>query len=409
MPRVKRSARGQAHRNPEGVLHIAAGGYGFVDTPEGEFFVPASKMGGAFDGDTVEIKPVSVNYDHPQPKKEHNAVGKRPTARVVGIVARAHDTVVGRYEVAEPFGVVVPEDSRIHHDIFTMHADNPGVRDGDIVRVRIVQYPSRYAAATGIVEEVVGRAQSRGVAVDAIVASHNLRTDFPPEALADAGEARVDAASALREGYADLRDRCVFTIDPADARDFDDALSLDAVDGGWRLGVHIADVSWYVKPGTALDDEARMRATSVYLVDRVIPMLPEALCNGVCSLAPGEDRRCVTVDMVLNESAEVVDVSFYPAVIRSCARLDYDQVQEMFDTACSDNATCPVGPEEGVPCSNSPALAKVPLALSRRAELRVAPPAPGQGCVFSFDRVSGPRGRAHVDVGDFEACCCSAW
>ena len=332
MPRVKRSARGQAHRNPEGVLQVASGGYGFVDTPEGEYFVPASKMGGAFDGDTVEIKPVSVNYDRPQPKKEHNVVGKRPTARVVGIVERAHDTVVGRYEVAEPFGIVIPEDSRIRHDIFTMHADNPGVRDGDIVRVRIVQYPSRYAAATGVVEEVIGHAQSRGLEVDAIIASHNLRTEFPPEALADAGEVRVDAESALREGYVDLRDRCVFTIDPADARDFDDALSLDAVDGGWRLGVHIADVSWYVKPGTALDDEARMRATSVYLVDRVIPMLPEALCNGVCSLAPGEDRRCFTVDMVLDESAEVVDVSFYPAVIRSCARLDYDQVQEMFDS-----------------------------------------------------------------------------
>ena len=333
MPRVKRSARGHAHRNPEGVLHLAAGGYGFVDTPEGEFFIPESKLGGAFDGDTVEVKPVSVNRDRPQPHKEHNAVGKKPTARVVGVVERAHATVVGRYEIAEPFGVVVPEDSRIQHDIFTMHADNPGVHDGDIVRVRILQYPSRNTAATGVVEEVVGRAKSRGLAVDAIVAAHNLRTAFPPEALADAGEAQVECARALREGYADLRDRCIFTIDPADARDFDDALSFDAVDGGWRLGIHIADVSWYVKPGSALDAEARLRATSVYLVDRVIPMLPEALSNGVCSLAPGEDRRCFTVDVLLDEAFSVRDASFYPAVMRSCARLDYVQVQEFFDKA----------------------------------------------------------------------------
>lgn len=332
MPRVKRSTRGHARPNPTGVLQVAAGGYGFVETPEGEYFVPASKMGDAFDGDTVEVKPVSVNYDRPQPGKAHNAVGKKPTARVVGVVKRAHETLVGRYEIAEPFGVVIPEDSRIQHDIFTMHADNPHVHDGDVVRVRILQYPSRYAAATGVVEQVVGRSASRGVEIDAIVASHNLRTDFPPEALADAGEAQVDAERALRDGYADLRDRCIFTIDPPDARDFDDALSLDRVDGGWRLGVHIADVSWYVRGSSALDTEARLRATSVYLADRVVPMLPEALSNGVCSLAPGEDRRCVTVDVVLDESWDVRDVTFYPAIMRSTARLDYEQVQELFDS-----------------------------------------------------------------------------
>ena len=381
MPRVKRSTRGHARPNPTGVLQVTAGGYGFVDTPEGEYFVPASKMGGAFDGDTVEIKPVSVNRDRPQVGKEHNVVGKKPTARIVGIVQRAHETVVGRYEIAEPFGVVIPEDSRIQHDIFTMHADNPHVHDGDVVRVRIVQYPSRYAAATGVVEEVVGHAASRGVEVDAIVASHNLRTDFPPEALADAGETRVDADRAIRDGYVDLRDRFVFTIDPPDARDFDDALSLDAVEGGWRLGVHIADVSWYVKPGSALDAEARLRATSVYLADRVIPMLPEALSNGVCSLAPGEDRRCLTVDVLLDEAWGVREAAFYPAVIRSDARLSYEQVQDVLDAGL----TCPSRQGEGVPCSNSPRLVKAPLALSVAAELRVVPPRPTETLVTGFD------------------------
>lgn len=343
MPRSKRSARGQARRNPEGVLQVAAGGYGFVQTPEGEYFIPESKMGGAFDGDTVEVKPVSVNRDRPQPGKEHNVVGKKPTARVVGVVRRAHATVVGRYEVAEPFGIVVPEDPRIHHDIFTIHAQNPGVADGDVVRVRILQYPARNAAATGVVEEVVGRAQAPGVGVDAIVAAHNLRTAFPPEALADAGEARVDAAAALRGGYADLRERCAFTIDPPDARDFDDALSLERDGDGWLLGIHIADVSGYVKPGSAVDAEARMRATSVYLVDRVLPMLPEALCDGVCSLSPGEERRCITVEARLDAHGAVRDAAFFPAVIRSDARLDYGQVQGFLDAA--DAATPEPGPD----------------------------------------------------------------
>ena len=341
MPRVKRSTRGHARSNPKGVLQIAAGGYGFVDTPEGEYFVPASKMGGAFDGDTVEVKPVSVNRDRPQPAKEHNAVGKKPTARVVGIVSRAHETVVGRYEIAEPFGVVIPEDSRIQHDIFTMHADNPHVNDGDLVRVRILQYPSRNTAATGKVEAVVGRAHTRGLEVDAIIASHSLRTDFPPEALADASGLRVDADRAIRDGYADIRERFTFTIDPVDARDFDDALSLDRVEGGWRLGVHIADVSWYVRPGSALDSEARLRATSVYLVDRVIPMLPEALSNGVCSLVPGEDRRCLTVDVLLDDNWSVCEATFYPAIMRSRARLDYGFVQDVLDGCATAGALAP--------------------------------------------------------------------
>lgn len=331
MARAKRSTRANAQRNPVGVVHIAAGGYGFVDTPEGEFFVPANKMGGAFDGDTVEVRPVNVNPERPQPGKRHNAVGKNPTARVVGIVNRAHQTIVGRYEVAEPFGVVVPSDDRIRHDIFTMHAENPGVRDGDMVLVRILQYPGPRTAATGVVEEVIGHADARGVDIDALVASYNLRTSFDAEALAEAGEAKVDAEGALAAGYRDLRDRCVFTVDPEDARDYDDALSLEQLGEHWRLGVHIADVSFYVRPSSALDAEARLRATSVYLADRVLPMIPEALSNGVCSLAPGEDRRCITVDIELDADARVLGAEYYPAIIRSSARLSYDQVQELFE------------------------------------------------------------------------------
>lgn len=336
MPRARRGTRRTSQQNPVGRIDIAQGGYGFVDTPEGEYFVPASKMGGAFQGDVVEVKPIRVNHDRPQVGKLHNVVGKRPSARVVGVVERAHASLVGRYEIAEPFGVVIPEDSRIQHDIFTMHRDNPGVSDGNLVRVRITEYPDRHRAAMGVVEEVLGRAQDKGVLVDAIIASHNLRVEFPEEALAEAQEMRVDADLALDSGYRDLRERCIFTIDPPDARDFDDGLSLDRLeDGSWRLGVHIADVSYYVAPGSAVDAEARMRATSVYLVDRVLPMLPEALSNGVCSLAPGQDRRCFTVDVLLSEAGQPRSVEFYPALMRSHARLDYEQVQAFLESDAS--------------------------------------------------------------------------
>ena len=327
----KRKTRRNPRSNPRGVLRVSAAGYGFVQTAEGEFFVPASKMGGAFDGDMVEIAPTHVNPQHKQPHKAHGKQGDKPSGRVVRVVNRAHESVVGRYEVAEPFGVVVPEDRRIPYDIFTMRKDYPHVRDGDAVRVRITTYPSRNEAATGVIEEVIGRAEDEDLAIDMIVARHKLETAFSDASIEQAEKAEVDVAGALGEGYRDLRDRFVFTIDPADARDFDDAISIDEVDGLVRLGVHIADVSHYVPWNSSIDLDARRRATSVYLVDRVIPMLPEELSNDICSLKPGEPRRAMTADMFLDGSFEVKRATFYPSVIESKARLSYEEAQEALD------------------------------------------------------------------------------
>ena len=327
----KRKTRRNPRSNPRGVLRVSAAGYGFVQTAEGEFFVPASKMGGAFDGDMVEIVPTHVNPQHKQLHKAHGKQGDKPSGRVVRVVNRAHESIVGRYEVAEPFGVVVPEDRRIPYDIFTMRKDYPHVRDGDAVRVRITTYPSRNEAATGVIEEVIGRAEDEDLAIDMIVARHKLETAFSDASIEQAEKAEVDVAGALGEGYRDLRDRFVFTIDPADARDFDDAISIDEVDGLVRLGVHIADVSHYVPWNSSIDLDARRRATSVYLVDRVIPMLPEELSNDICSLKPGEPRRAMTADMFLDGSFEVKRATFYPSVIESKARLSYEEAQEALD------------------------------------------------------------------------------
>ena len=351
MPRNRTHTRRTPRSNPRGVIDVRMGGYGFVKTPEGEFYVPASKMGGAFDGDLVELAPLPARsktdargaHGSHDAHGAHGAHGTRKShsagsavydtenraARVVRVIDRAHDRVIGRYEIADPFGVVVPEDPRIQHDIFTMRADAPQVPDGALVRVRITTFPSRNTAATGVIEEVLGDADTGDFGIDLIIARHKLETTFSQATREQAAVATLDEEGALRAGYRDVRDRLVFTIDPADARDFDDALSLARVDGMWRIGVHIADVSHYVAWESSIDLDARRRATSVYLPDRVIPMLPEELSNELCSLKPGCTRRSMTVDLFVDDDARLLRADIYPALICSRARLSYDQVQEM--------------------------------------------------------------------------------
>ena len=314
------------------------GGYAFVRTAEGEFFVPSDKLNGAFDGDLVEVAPVRQERSRKALAQAASSTRRRE-ARVKRVVEHAHAEIVGRYEVAEPFGVVVPEDPRIPYDIFTLLSANGDIPDGAIVRVAMETYPSRKEAATGRIVEVLGDADDERVPIDLIVARYKLESAFSQGCLDEAAEAQLDIEEALAGNYRDLRDRFVFTIDPSDARDFDDAVSLEPLEDGredgarWRLGVHIADVSHYVTWGSSVDLDARKRACSAYLVDRVMPMLPEALSNELCSLKPGEDRRSMTVDLELDAKGRVVSADIYPAVIRSSARLTYGQAQDCIDAA----------------------------------------------------------------------------
>ena len=373
MPRSKNHTRRVARSRPRGIMQLNPEGYGFVRTSEGEFFVPHAKLGGAFDGDLVEVSPLPANASK---GRSHEGFGggrngHKPAARVVSVIERTHEVVVGRFEAAEPFGVVVPLDPHIPYDIFTQLSEAPDVEDGAIVRVRIAQFPSRNSAATGHIEEVLEHVDGLDEGVDAVVARHKFETAFSDAALAEARGASLDEIGALASGYRDLRERFVFTIDPDDARDFDDALSIEQVkDQGrsfWRIGVHIADVSYYVEWGSALDLAARRRATSVYLVDRVIPMIPEELSCGLCSLALGEVRRSMTVDLYVNERAQLARYEIYPALICSNARLTYGEALEMLEgegeLAASEGG-------KHAPCSDSPALENSPLGCSRRAELR---------------------------------------
>lgn len=385
MPRSKNHTRRVARSRPRGIMQLNPEGYGFVRTSEGEFFVPHAKLGGAFDGDLVEFAPLPANASK---GRSHEGFGggryaHKPAARVVSVVERAHEVVVGRFEAAEPFGVVMPLDPHIPYDIFTQLSEAPDVEDGSIVRVRIAQFPSRNSAATGHIEEVLEHVDGLDEGVDAVVARHKFETAFSDAALAEARGASIDEVGALASGYRDLRERFVFTIDPDDARDFDDALSIEQVeDQGrsfWRIGVHIADVSHYVEWGSALDLAARRRATSVYLVDRVIPMIPEDLSCGLCSLAPGEVRRSMTVELYVDERAQLARYEIYPALICSNARLTYGEALEMLEGEGEDEVAAGQGVGH-TPCSDSPARANSPLGCLARAELSTeyAPHSQGQ-------------------------------
>lgn len=345
MPRSKNHTRRVARSRPRGIMQLNPEGYGFVRTSEGEFFVPHAKLGGAFDGDLVEVSPLPANASKGRSHEGFGGgrYGHKPAARVASVIERAHEVVVGRFEATEPLGVVVPLDPHIPYDIFTQLSEAPDVEDGAIVRVRIAQFPSRNSAATGHIEEVLEHVDGLDEGVDAVVARHKFETTFSDAALAEAHGVSIDEVGALASGYRDLRERFVFTIDPDDARDFDDALSIEQVeDQGrllWRIGVHIADVSHYVEWGSALDLAARRRATSVYLVDRVIPMIPEELSCGLCSLAPGEVRRSMTVDLYVNERAQLARYEIYPALICSNARLTYGEALEMLEGECEPAAS----------------------------------------------------------------------
>ena len=345
MPRSKNHTRRVARSRPRGIMQLNPEGYGFVRTSEGEFFVPHTKLGGAFDGDLVEVAPLPANVSKGRSHEGFGGgrYGHKPAARVVSVIERAHEVVVGRFEAAEPFGVVVPLDPHIPYDIFTQLSEAPDVEDGAIVRVRIAQFPSRNSAATGHIEEVLEHVDGLDEGVDAVVARHKFETAFSDAALAEAHGASIDEVGALASGYRDLRERFIFTIDPDDARDFDDALSIEQVEGQdrllWRIGVHIADVSHYVEWGSALDLAARRRGTSVYLVDRVIPMIPEELSCGLCSLAPGEVRRSMTVELYVDERAQLARYEIYPALICSNVRLTYGEALEMLEGECEPAAS----------------------------------------------------------------------
>jgi ribonuclease R len=300
-----------------GVLDMTRNGYGFVETPDGSIYVAGRDIGGAMHGDLVGVR-----------LNQRRGGDRGLSGAVAEIVERRFHELVGRFEKLGKGGIVVPSDRRVRGDLFVDATATMDASAGDMVVARITRFASERSSMQGRVTEILGPEHAPGVDVDVIIRLHGLRTVFPADALA-AADAVPQAArdeTGWGESRRDLRDLYTVTIDPVDARDFDDAVSVERREGGFRMWVHIADVSHYVPWGSAIDVEALKRATSVYLVDRVLPMLPERLSNGICSLNPGVDRLTMTVEVDLDRTGLPQGATFYDSVIRSDRRLDYGQV-----------------------------------------------------------------------------------
>ncbi len=290
-------------------------GYGFVTVPgrETDLFIPADQTAGAMHGDRV----LAVI------EKED---GNRAEGRILRILEHANREIVGLYEKSRGFGFVIPDNPRIGRDIFVPEGCGGGAVTGSKVVVTIRDYGGETKKPEGVITEVLGHVHDPGVDILSIVRAYDLPEEFSPEAKAEAAAIPDRLTQADLAGRRDLRDLLTVTIDGEDARDLDDAVTLVQTDRGWRLGVHIADVSHYVTENSALDREALRRGTSVYLTDRVIPMLPRRLSNGICSLNPGEDRLALSCLMEIDEKGTVTDHEIVETVIRSDRRMAYAQV-----------------------------------------------------------------------------------
>lgn len=285
-----------------------------------DVLISANNTHHALHGDTVKV------LMFPQ-RKMH-----KPEGQVVEVLKRARTRFVGIIQKQDRFAFLISDSRTMVVDIFIPLNELNGAQDGEKVVVEMTDWPERMNNPVGHVVKRLGQPGDNNVEMQSILAEYDFPLDFPKEAEKEA-EKIVPPVEKDMEGRKDFRKVTTFTIDPADAKDYDDALSFRRMrNGNYEVGVHIADVSHYVKPGTAIDREAYERGTSVYLVDRTIPMLPEKLCNGVCSLRPNEDKLCFSVLMELNEKAEVLKTWFGKSVINSDTRYSYEEAQEVIDS-----------------------------------------------------------------------------
>jgi ribonuclease R len=323
-----------------GKLSIHQAGYGFLTSEkpgEPDIFIAAENTGTAMHGDRVVAR---ISRDLPYAR-----VKGRREGRVIRILERARDTVIGTLQHSQNFYYVVPDDPRMVHDIYVRppavvsdrrdridHKENQPsetaaiAKVGDKVIVHLEAWESRHVNPEGQIIEVLGASSAPGVDMLSIIRRYDLPTEFPKEVLKEADQIPEEIHAQQLDGREDLRNQFIVTIDPDDARDFDDAIHVEKLkNGGWHLGVHIADVAAYVEPDSALDREARRRGNSVYLPDRVIPMLPERLSNGVCSLNPGVDRLTHSVFVHFDKKGIARSARFARSMIRSAHRLTYKQ------------------------------------------------------------------------------------
>ncbi len=305
----------------EGKLQGNERGYAFLlplDEQKEDYFIPHSDLRGAMHGDTVLCETTSGD-------------GPRTTARVLKILERGITELVGTYFTCKSGGFVTPDERKYYNDIFIPFGKGLRAKSGDKVVCKILFYPKKQNPE-GIVTKILGRQFDKNAELKSMLFAYNLPDGFSNAVLSEAEEVSTPVSEKDLDGRKDYRDLVTFTIDGEDAKDFDDAVSIEKLKGGkYRLGVHIADVSHYVKPFGKIDKEAFARATSVYFPESVIPMLPERLCNDLCSLREGVDRLTMSCVMTVNKKGEVTEYEISPSVIKSSARLTYTKVQAIID------------------------------------------------------------------------------
>ncbi|PBQ33113.1 ribonuclease R [Sphingobacteriaceae bacterium] len=311
-----------------GTIDFTSQGTAFVvfNENEADIFIPAKKSKDALQGDLVKV------YLFPK-----RGSGRRREGEVVEVITRAKTEFVGTIKINPKFAFVVPDSHKIHVDFFIRSSDINGAQDGQKVLIKLKEWKAGEQNPTGSVTDVLGFPGQHKTEMNAIMAEYGLPDHFPDAVEYDAKKLPTEITDAEIAKRRDFRGIPTFTIDPADAKDFDDALSIQRLENGfWEIGVHIADVTHYLKVGTILDKEAVNRATSVYLVDRVIPMLPEVLSNFVCSLRPHEEKYTFSAVFELDDDAQIQSQWFGKTVIYSDRRFSYEEVQTIIETGDGD-------------------------------------------------------------------------
>ncbi|MGD7049451.1 ribonuclease R [Rossellomorea marisflavi] len=304
-----------------GKVSAHAKGFAFVIPEEqgmDDIFIPPNETSNAMHGDIVLVR-VSASSS-----------GSRREGTIVRIVERGVDQIVGTFTESKHFGFVIPDDKKFASDIFIPKSAQKGATEGHKVVVKLTAYPEGRKSAEGEVIEILGHKNDPGVDILSIIHKHGITVEFPGEVMEQANQVPDEINPSELENRRDLRDQTIVTIDGADAKDLDDAVTVTKLDNGnYKLGVHIADVTYYVKESSPIDEEAFDRGTSVYLVDRVIPMIPHRLSNGICSLNPQVDRLTLSCDMEITPSGEVVKHEIFQSVIKTAERMTYSDVNKI--------------------------------------------------------------------------------
>ena len=308
-----------------GILEGHQKGYAFLrpdDKNLKDFFISPVDMNGAMHGDRVIVRPMKVSEEV-----------KSPEGKVIRIIERANQFVIGTFQKSRHFGFVVPDDKRIAFDIFVPREEFNNAEANNKVSVKITEWPDQRKNPEGKIVEVIGDIEDTKTHIEAVLLSKKVRQVFPEDVIKEAIRVSEDGIHEQElKRRKDLRDLPIITIDGSDAKDLDDAVYAEKInENEYKLGVHIADVTHYVKEDRKIDKEALKRATSIYISDRVIPMLPKELSNGVCSLNPGEDKLTLSVEMIINNEGKVIDYTIFESILNNRYRMTYDDVTDILE------------------------------------------------------------------------------